>query len=149
MPPPSMFDTAIRERFQRRIDRLSADSQRQWGKLSVDQMVCHLSDQLRLGLGELSGRPVAGLFRFVPFNRFAIDYMPWPHGTKGPRESFTTLPVALKSDIARLHALLELFGSRGDQLDWPDHPLFGRLSGPLWARLTSKHFDHHLRQFGV
>ena len=149
MRPPSIFDSVIRERFQSRIDRLTTDSQRQWGTLSVDQMVCHLSDQLRLGLGELSGRPVPGLFRFPPFNRLAIDYIPWPHGAKGPREAFTTKPVALQSDIARLHTLLELFGSREDQREWPNHPLFGRLSGPLWARLTSKHFDHHLRQFGV
>ena len=54
MPPPSMFHDATRERFQRRIDRLTPDSERQWGKMSVDQMVCHLSDQLRLALGELS-----------------------------------------------------------------------------------------------
>jgi uncharacterized protein DUF1569 len=144
-----MFHAATRERFQRRIDRLTTDSQRQWGKMSVDQMVCHLSDQLRLGLGELSARPVPGLFRFAPLRRFAVDYMPWPHGTKGPRESFTTRPVGLKSDISTLHALLERFGSRGQQRDWPEHPLFGTMSGPLWARLTCKHFDHHLRQFGV
>jgi hypothetical protein len=144
-----MFETPTRERFQRRIDRLSSDSQRQWGSLSVDQMVCHLSDQLRLALGELSGRPIPGLVRYAPFRQLVIDYVPWPHGSKGPPESFTTRPVKLKSDVARLHALLELFGSRGDQREWPEHPLFGSMSGPLWARLTSKHFDHHLRQFGV
>jgi hypothetical protein len=149
MRPPSMFNAGIREMFQGRIDRLTPDSQRQWGKLTVDQMVCHLSDQLRLALGELTGRPVPGLFRVTPFNRLIIDYLPWPHGSKGPPESFTTRPVALKSDMARLHALLELFGAREDQRDWPEHPLFGTLSGPLWARLTCKHFDHHLRQFSV
>ena len=149
MPPPSMFYTATRELFQGRIDRLTPDSQRRWGTMSVEQMVCHLSDQLRLALGVLSARPMAGPLRFAPLRRFAIDYMPWPHGIKGPRESFTTRPAELKSDIARLHAQLEQFGSRGAQRDWPEHPLFGTMSGPLWARLTCKHFDHHLRQFGV
>jgi hypothetical protein len=149
MPPPSMFHAATRERFQRRIDRLTPGSERQWGKMSVDQMVCHLSDQLRLALGELSARPVAGPMRFAPIRRFAIDYLPWPHGTKGPRETFSSQPVGLQSDISKLRALVERFGSRGVQREWPDHPLFGRMSGPLWGRLTCKHFDHHLRQFGA
>ena len=150
MRPPSMFDASTRERFQRRIDRLSPDGERQWGRMSVNQMVCHLSDQLRLALGELPTRPRAGLLRLAPFRRFAIDYMPWPRGRiKGPREAFTTQPVAFQSDISSLRALLERFGSRGGQQEWPKHPLFGTMSGPLWARLTCKHFDHHLRQFGV
>ena len=146
---PSMFDSPTRERFQRRIDRLTADSTGQWGKLSVDQMVCHLSDQLRLALGEISARPMAGPFRYAPLRWFAIDVMPWPHGTKGPPESFTTSPANWERDVSTLHALLELFGSRGDQREWPEHPLFGTMSGPLWARLTCKHFNHHLRQFGA
>ena len=32
-----------------------------------------------------------------------------------------------------------------DALDWEP---FGRLSGDQWGRLTYKHADHHLRQFG-
>jgi hypothetical protein len=144
-----MFDPSTRQRFQRRIDGLASDSQRQWGKMSVNQMVCHLSDQLRLALGELSGRPVPGPMRFAPIRRVAIDYLPWPHGAKSPRESFTTQPVGLQSDISSLRTLLERFGSRESQRDWPEHPLFGTMSGPLWARLTCKHFDHHLRQSGV
>ena len=55
---PSMFVADTRERFQRRIDRLKPDSERKWGTISASQMVCHLSDQLRLSLGELSGRPM-------------------------------------------------------------------------------------------
>ena len=146
---PSMFTPSTRERFHARIGKLTPQSKRRWGTLSSEKMVCHLSEQLRLALGQLSARPITGPMRYAPFRWFAIDVMPWPHGTKGPRESFTTQPLTWDRDLATLQSLLEQFAGRANQRDWPEHPLFGRMSGPLWARLTRKHFDHHLRQFGV
>ena len=147
---PSMFETATRERFQQRIGRLTPQSERHWGTLSADRMVCHLSDQVRLALGQLPTRRGSGPMSFPPIRWLVIDVMPvWPHGTKGPVEAFRTQPAQWDSDVATLGSLLELFATRADQQDWPDHPLFGRMSGPLWGRLTCKHFDHHLRQFGA
>jgi len=146
---PSMFVADTRERFQRRIDRLKPDSERKWGTISASQMVCHLSDQLRLSLGELSGRPMRGPLRYGPMRWFVINIMPWPHGSKGPREAFTTKPTSWESDVQTLRELLDRFGSSGKQSEWPDHPLFGRMTATSWARLTCKHFDHHFRQFGV
>jgi Protein of unknown function (DUF1569) len=146
---PSMFVADTRERFQRRIDRLKPDSKRRWGTISASQMICHLSDQLRLALGERSARPIRSAFRYGPMRWFTINVMPWPHGTKGPPETFTTRPGNWESDIQTLRTLVERFGSSGAQTEWPDHPLFGTMTGTLWARLTCKHFDHHFRQFGV
>lgn len=146
---PSMFDYSTREQFLRRIRKLTPQSQRRWGTMSPDKMVCHLSDQLRLALGELAARPIAGPMRLAPFRWFAIDVMPWPHGIKGPRESFTTQPLNWDRDVSTLRSLLEQFAARAGQSEWPEHPMFGRMSGSLWGRLTCKHFDHHLRQFGV
>ncbi len=52
--PPSMFDPAVRARFQERIRSLGPDTQRRWGLMTSSQMVCHLIDQLRIALGELA-----------------------------------------------------------------------------------------------
>ena len=113
-------------------------------------MVCHLSDQVRLALGELPTRRGTGPMAFPPIRWLVIDVMPrWPHGTKGPPEAFKTTPASWERDIAGLRSLLERFAKRTDQRDWPDHPLFGRMTRSLWGRLTCKHFDHHLRQFGT
>ena len=35
----------------RRINQLTPESQRQWGKMNVTQMLCHTADQLRLAMG--------------------------------------------------------------------------------------------------
>ena len=146
---PSMFDAVTRQRFRRRIDKLTPQSERRWGTMSSQKMVCHLGDQLRLALGELDARPMPGPMRYAPMRWIAIYVVRWPHGFKGPPEAFTTQAGEWVRDVSALNSLLEQFAGRSHQRDWPEHPVFGKMSGPLWAHLTCKHFDHHLRQFGV
>jgi DinB family protein len=146
---PSMFDAETRQTFHRRIERLTPEVPARWGRMSAHKMVCHLGDQLRLGLGAIPARPIPGLLRHAPVKQLVIDVLPWPHGAKSPPESFTTAPSEWQADVVRLRELLEQFGARASDQRWPDHPLFGRMSGALWGRLTCRHFDHHLRQFGV
>jgi hypothetical protein len=145
-----MFDSQVRTVFERRIRTLHPDAQRRWGRMTAPQMVCHLADQLRIALGQLATQPVAGPLRVPPLKQLVIDVLPWPKGRiQGPPEAFTTAPDQWEHDVAMLLALLETFGARGDQRAWAAHPNFGRMSGDLWSRLTCRHFDHHLTQFGV
>ena len=145
-----MFDSDVRAVFQRRIRALTPDAQRRWGRMSAPRMVCHLSDQLRIALGQLPTQPVSGPLRYTPMKHFVIDILPWPKGRiQGPPEAFTSSPGQWAQDVATLLALLEAFGARGGQRTWAPHPNFGRMSGALWGRLTCRHFDHHLTQFGV
>jgi len=146
---PSMFDPVTREKFRKRIGKLSPKSERRWGTMSPQKMVCHLGDQVRLALGELDARPIPGPMRYAPMRWLAINVVPWPHGFKGPPETFTTNAREWERDIVALESLLEELAVRSEQRVWPEHPVFGRMTGSLWGRLTCKHFDHHLRQFGV
>ncbi len=62
---------------------------------------------------------------------------------KGKREpSMSLRPVA-----ARLAELLERWGT-GTRMA-ATHPFFGSMTRSSWGVLGYKHFDHHLRQFGV
>ena len=145
-----MFDDETRLIFQRRIEILRPDSQRRWGKMNVHQMICHLGDQLRLTLGEIPAKRIPSPLRYTPVKYLVIDVLPWPKGRiQGPPEAFTTSPAEWVRDVAALRNLLERFATRRGQRVWPDHPMFGKMSGPLWARLTCRHFDHHLTQFGA
>jgi hypothetical protein len=147
---PSMFNADIRAGFNRRIKNLRPDAQRQWGRMNAPQMVCHLADQLRMALGEIQARSIPGPLRYPLIKQLVIDVLPWPKGRiQGPPEAFTSSPVDWNRDVQTLLRLLEQFGEQGAREKWPPHPNFGRLSGPLWSRLTCRHFDHHLRQFGV
>ena len=62
---------------------------------------------------------------------------------------FPDTMMRTRRDHAKLLTLIERFDEKRDQQSWPEHPLFGKLSGKDWAALSYKHFNHHLRQFGV
>ena len=83
--------------------------------------------------------------------RYASIYlMPWPKGRiKGSREAFLTQPTAWEADVAALEGLVQRFVARGPGARWPEHALMGPMSGRDWGVFVHKHFDHHLRQFGV
>ena len=145
-----MFDSEVRETFRRRIQNLQPEAQRHWGRMNARQMVCHLGDQLRVTLGDIPTKGVASPLRYPVIKHLVIDVLPWPKGRIiGPPEAFTTTPADWQRDIATLLELLERFADEQNRKDWPPHPMFGPMSGPLWSRLTCRHFDHHLKQFGA
>ena len=140
----------LRDSLLTRIDRLRPDAQPRWGRQTVAEMICHLADQLRMALGDIPTRPIPTPLLFTPFKQFGIYIMPWPKGrVRSPREARTTRPAGWKEDCAALRSLLERFAVQDFTRRWPPHPYFGRMSGRHWLWVTRRHFDHHLRQFGV
>lgn len=145
-----MFNSEVRNQFRHRIGSLQPDAPRRWGRMNAKQMVCHLADQLRITLGEIPAKSIPSPLRYPFIKQLVIDVLPWPKGRiNGPPEAFTALPGEWQRDIATLLELLERFAGEEMRQDWPPHPMFGAMSGPLWSRLTCRHFDHHLKQFGA
>jgi hypothetical protein len=144
----TIFQETCRAEILRRVERLRPDTPARWGRCSAHQIICHLADQVRIGLGETPGGPAAGWLSKWPINKLLIHLLPWPKGAPTPREAWTTAPGRWEADLATLAHLLEQLGRRSGSHNWPSHPLFGKINGRDWARLTYRHFDHHLRQFG-
>ena len=60
------FDNlADRRNLIERLRNLSLDSMGSWGKMSVNQMICHLSDQVRIALGEVAVVAVGNIFHHL------------------------------------------------------------------------------------
>ena len=130
--------------------RLAPDAPRRWGRMSAPQMVAHLTDQMRHALGDAPVKARRGPLRWSAVRLASIYLLPWPKGrVRGPSEAFSTQPVSWPEDVAALEKLVERFVDRGPGASWPDHALFGRMTGSDWGVFVHKHFDHHLRQFGV
>lgn len=133
-----------------RIRDLKPDANRLWGRMSAPQMVAHLTDQMHHALGDEPVAARSGMLRWPPVRFASIYVIPWPKGRiKGPPEAFTTQPTTWEADIEGLELLLERFAARDPESNWPDHALFGHMRGRDWGVFVHKHFDHHLRQFGV
>jgi hypothetical protein len=144
-----MFNDADRSSLLARIDRVSSGAKPRWGKMNAELMLAHLVESIRMGIGELTPRPKKLPIRYFPLKQLIIYWLPFPKGAPTapellPKETGTT--DRGKSELARV---LRLFAERANQAEWPDHPAFGKLTKQAWGVLTYRHFDHHLRQFGV
>ena len=141
------------EDVRRRIRTLRSDRSAVWGRMSVHQMVCHLSDGCRMATGEL---PVEPLVLRMPALRKAVALwvpLPWPAGLPTSPEidqhARGTPSGAFGTDVAVLLDLVEQVASAPPALDGHPHPVFGRMSKAAWLRWAYLHLDHHLRQFGA
>ena len=134
-----------------RLARLRADSPRRWGRMTPHQAVCHLSDAMRVTLGDLPAQRhrVGTGRRLVAALAFTLP-LRWPHGFRTARELDQerdgTPPLDFERDRAELAALVRRVAG-GDTL--ADHPFWGAMGRGMTGRYTWRHMDHHLRQFGV
>jgi hypothetical protein len=132
----SMFDDTRRHRMIERLRNLTPDNERRWGRMSAPQMIAHLSDQMRHCLGEGAPKPRPGVLRWAPVRFAAIYLLPWPKGRiKGPPEAFATSPTVWEDDLVKLENLVERFAAQDPDKPWPEHALFGHMTGRRWESL--------------
>ena len=148
---PNLFDTAAVDEIKDRLERLRADSPRQWGKMTPPQAVAHCASVMELAVGDqkpprmLIGRLIG------PLVKRRVLAAPTP-----PKNSPTdkSLVVADERDIdverRRLIGLIDRFCAGGPaRCTTHPHMFFGAMTPDQWAVLMYKHLDHHLRQFGA
>lgn len=149
---PRLHDAGVLEQLVSRLERLDAEAPGRWGRMDVGQMICHLADAFRWGLGERTGTEIrlpvpAWVARFVALRL----PLPWPRGAPTMPEMDQrvrgTPPGDFQQDRAELVELLRRFAAL--ESGWPRHPLFGAMSRDDWGRWAWRHTDHHLRQFGA
>lgn len=148
----SLAQPACRLEIAARIATLTPADRARWGKMSVDQMICHQAEAYRYVLGQkqvaMAEIPIPR-----PLLKFAGLRVPrrWPHGVPAPPElaqdRHGTPPVEFEQDRAALLAAFHDFCA-GLPAQLPPHPLFGPMSAWDWQRWGYLHADHHLRQFG-
>ena len=145
---PTLLAARDREAMVRRVRSLTSQHQRRWGKMTAHQMLCHVSDQMRVALGDLPSTPY-GPFLSGQFARwYAIHTpLPWPKGkVRTAPEMLTAKPASWEGDIQACESLIARFGRERAAAV---HPRFGSLSPREWGILAAKHLNHHFTQFGV
>jgi hypothetical protein len=151
----TLANLADQQEILTRLGRVRVDSARCWGKMSADQMICHLADSFRGVMGELSlgMRPGNRLGRRL-MKQFAL-YAPmkWPHGVPTMPEMDQmiggTKPAEFARDVEELRRLFTRFTKTPRDFPWKPHPIFFEMTEKDWLRWGYLHMDHHLRQFGA
>lgn len=144
---PTLLNATDRAALVQRLRRLQPSSQPLWGKFTAPKMVCHLADSLRVGLGDLPAKRVDH-FLSRTLVKWLVVYSPVqpPRGKiQTSPEMLTNGPTTWEQDLATVETLIERVATVPSTVR---HPFFGPLDHGGWGRLTWKHLDHHLRQFG-
>jgi hypothetical protein len=145
---PRLHDSTFRCDVVKRLRSLRPDSQRQFGKMSADQMLWHVNCALENALGT---RPIAAAKIPIPkpVLKFIVMNLPWGKGNPTAPEFIATSNHDFESERTKCIELVESLASKAMDEPWGEHPAFGRMSGRDVSRLQAKHLNHHLAQFGV
>lgn len=146
----TIFNAADLNVLLQRLDRLTPDAPARWGRMTAPRMICHLSDSVGVALGEIPATFKHGHLA-NPVARWLLAYVvPFPKArAETAPEMLQTQPTEWRADLAKARERLRAAAERGVHGSWARHPAFGDVSGKLYGVFIHKHFDHHLRQFGV
>ena len=147
----SLFDTSAYNEIQERVDLLSENSQPQWGKMNVAQMLSHCKNPLAVALGKKSLKKPNLFMRLLykSFKSAMYNDTPWKKNLATPKEYKVDSPKVFQTEKSELKELLAAFYEQRSRGEWDPHPSFGHFTHDQWGQLQYKHMDHHLRQFDV
>ena len=145
----SLFETEAISEVKNRIDQLSEDSERQWGKMTPAQMAHHCQLPLNIMLEKEDYDLKPNWFAKIFFKKAMYSDKLW-------KKNLPTMPrfrIKDERDLSKEKStLLELVNeveTKRSKDDWGPHPAFGTLTKEQWGKMQYKHLDHHLRQFGL
>jgi hypothetical protein len=144
----SIFDKTTRDELVARINKLDNNSQAEWGKMDVGQMIKHCRLWEEMISGELKcKRSLPGrLVGQMVLKGFLKDDRPLGRNTPTAPE----LRVEeINGDIAAEKAKWIDMIEKNADFSNPNflHPFFGKMTKEQIGQLDYKHIDHHLRQF--
>ncbi len=141
------------EVFLLKLTSLSDDKSPEWGSMSAQQMIEHLSNSIDFSMGlvetELSipedkvSKAFESLKTDIPMPKgFKITYAP-----ENPATRNENIELAIDELAMKWVDFEEYFINNPSAINL--HPFFGNLDHKHWLRLHSKHFTHHFEQFGI
>ena len=146
----TLFEKGIASEMIDRIEKISPQSSKQWGKMNVAQMFAHCGNGLEMAMGVINpkrifiGRLIGPLFK----SKYT-DEKPFDHSSPTSPEIEVTEQRDFNVEKHRLVSLVKIFSEGGEAIaKQPIHPFFGKMSPREWGIGMYKHLDHHLRQFG-
>ena len=158
MAKATLSNPTSKHQIVERLGKIQLSSPRQWGRMTVSQMICHLSDSFRVTMGLKPWKTARISVTSIPLPAWFVKWValetsvPWPRGLQTrpevDAEQSGTPPAQFDQDKAELFALLEHFTRQPRDFNWQPHPMFGAMSDADWMRWGYLHMDHHLRQFG-
>ena len=144
-----------REEILGRINNLKETDAALWGKMSVNKMLCHLADQIRVATNQIKVKDFSNFFSRTIASKIVLLGIPAP---KGKIKTFPeidlekgngTKPTSFENDKTLLKKIVSDFLEKDSSFNYQPHGAFGPFTKEQWGRIIYIHFDHHLKQFGA
>lgn len=144
--PRLLHDPEVYTSIRKRIESLRPETPRQWGKMSIDQMLWHVNVSMREAVGDYKPQ-IKALPIPKPVMRWAVINLPWGKGARTRPDMYAVSTHDINQQKTETLALVDRIYQKPLSSAWPESVSMGRMSGKHWSQLTARHLDHHLRQF--
>ena len=149
----NVFDAKDAQEYINRINNLTPETQRKWGKMSVDQVLAHLNVAYDLTFTPEKFPKPSFIAKFL-LSRFVkpkiTNEIPY-------KQSLPTSPTFINADErnfeeekAKLIGNIQRVQQLGrEAFEGKENINFGKMTAQGWNNMFAKHLNHHLDQFGV
>ena len=143
----SIFDTETKNGLLNRIENLTNESNAQWGKMNVGQMLWHCQYPLKVAIkNENNGN---GKLLMKLFKKSLYSDKPFKQNLPTAKILVPTENKTFTEEKTKIIELINQTHELKERSQWNPHPFFGKFTHEQWGQLEFKHLDHHLKQFGV
>ncbi|MFZ1785274.1 MAG: DUF1569 domain-containing protein [Ferruginibacter sp.] len=147
----NLFNNEPYTEITNRINNLSSETQHQWGKMNVAQMLAHCKEAFKVPLSEVKmPRLFIGLLIGWAFKKKLYNGEPWKKNLPTAPDFIIKDERDFEKEKQELVDMINRFHNAGpEKIGLYPHPMFGTLTPEQWGQSMYKHLDHHLMQFGV
>lgn len=150
----TIFDSNLKAELRNRIEMLTQDSKARWGKMNIFQMTRHCRgwNDWILGKGDYANHIYKQEFLGKIFGKWALKSNTKddkPMGKGMPAGKFVIREKEGDTEAQKALWLRGIDDHAHFSNDRFVHDFFGKMSKEQIGIFVYKHFDHHLRQFGV
>jgi hypothetical protein len=152
MKTQNIYTKQVADQFINRINKLSADTSSQWGKMNVSQMMAHCNVSYDMAFNE-NYKKSSPVLRFILKNlakKGLVNESPLKKNSSTATEMIVKTPKNFQEEKSKLIDNVTNIVTKGERyFHLKDHPGFGVMTKDEWNNFYYKHLDHHLTQFGV
>ncbi len=149
------FDNISKKYLEEKLSLLNSDSKAQWGIMSPQHMVEHMTFMYKMAIQEIDTTISTPVERLEKFEDSLWNFREMPEGVDHPElkkgETENLIHGSLeeaKQELLEYFDKYELFFKTNPGIK-TKNTVFGNLDKFHWDLLSRKHYHHHFKQFGL
>jgi|TARA_R110000737_G_scaffold292679_1_gene299208 hypothetical protein len=148
----NIFDKEVTNEVINRINKLSPETQSQWGKMDVSRMLAHCNVTYEM-VYDNKHTKAKGLKKLM-LNWFikpvVVNEKPYKKNSPTAPEFKIVDSKVFDTEKKRLSDYIQKTQELGENhFEGKESNSFGKLNKNQWNNMFYKHLDHHLNQFGA